>query len=375
MRDNVRQERFVQIGKFYPPEWGGIETFAKNLADGVAASGISSEITVFTRDETIVERVGEVIVDRSHAGRTVSSQPISFPWLWRTIRRARDADVVLVHYPNVLAIAAVPFLRTKRLVTYWHSDVVNKGVLGHTVGVAEKYLLRRSDLVLASTQAYADASPRLRTVRDKTKVLAIGIDDVKHLPQQTLPGTIADFVGETGRIVLAVGRLVKYKGFDVLIDAARHVPPDTRIVIVGAGPERDHLSGLIDRLGVADRVLLAGRQDDASLQALFQVAAVYAMSSVERSEAYAIVQLEAMAHAIPIVATDIAGSGVPEVSGHGKTGALVPVGDAVALGQALTMILDRKDDLLRQRARQRFEDRFTVGHMVKEAMRLLFDRR
>jgi len=373
MRDNARQQRFVQIGKFYPPEWGGIETFAKNLADGVAASGILSEITVFTRDETIVERVGDVIVDRSHAGRTISSQPISLPWLWRTIRRARDADVVLVHYPNVLAIAAVPFLRTKRLVTYWHSDVVNKGVLGRIVGVAERYLLRRSDLVLASTQSYADASPRLRAVRNKTKVLAIGIDDVNHLPQQTLPYTIANFVGETGRIVLAVGRLVKYKGFDVLIHAAGHVPPDTRIVIVGAGPERDYLLGLIDRLGVTDRVLLAGRQDDASLQALFQVAAVYAMSSVERSEAYAIVQLEAMAHAIPIVATDIAGSGVPEVSGHGETGALVPVGDAAALGQALTMILDCKDDLLRQRARQRFEARFTTEHMINDAMILLFD--
>lgn len=371
MTDLVPQ-RLVQIGKFYPPEWGGIETFAKNLADGIAARGIASEAVVFTRAATGVEHVGDVRIDRSHAGRTVSSQPISIPWLFRAIRRAQGADVVLIHYPNVLAIAAVPFLRSARIVTYWHSDVINKGMMGRIVGIAERYLLRQSDLVLASTRAYAEASPRLRAVAEKTQVLAIGIDDVTGLERQQLPAPIAGFVGDRGRLILAVGRLVRYKGFDVLVRAAATMPADTRIVIVGSGPERAALETMIDELGVRDRVLLAGRQDDASLQALFQAASVYAMSSVERSEAYAIVQVEAMAHGIPIVATDIPGSGVPEVSGHGETGALVAVGDAVALGRALIEVMDHPDDMLRKRARARFEARFTTARMVDDAVCMLF---
>lgn len=364
--------RLVQIGKFYPPEWGGIETFAKNLADGIATRGIASEAVVFTRAASGVEQVGDVRVDRSHAGRTISSQPISISWLFRAIRRARGADVVLIHYPNVLAIAAVPFLSSARIVTYWHSDVINKGVMGRIIGIAERYLLRRSDLVLASTSAYAKASPRLRAVAAKTQVLAIGIDDVTGRECQQLPASIAGFVGDHGRLILAVGRLVRYKGFDVLIRAAATMPADTRVVIVGSGPEHATLETMIDELGVRDRVLLAGRQDDTSLHALFQAASAYAMSSVERSEAYAIVQVEAMAHGIPIVATDIPGSGVPEVSGHGETGALVAVGDAVALGRALLAVMDRPDDMLRKRARARFEARFTTTRMVDDAVRMLF---
>lgn len=331
---------------------------------------------MFTRGGTRVDTVNEVRIDRSRVALTVSSQPVSLTWLWRAVRRARRGGVVLVHYPNVLAVLVLPFLRRgTRVVTYWHSDVINKGALGRLVGIAERYLLRRSDLVLASTRAYADASGRLHTVRDKVDVLPIGIEDVTReskVPPALLPSAIQSFIGSHGRVVLAVGRLVPYKGFDVLVQAAATMPADTRLVIVGEGPEAGALRLQIESLGVADRVLLVGRLDDLALRALFQVASVYAMSSVERSEAYAIVQVEAMAHGVPIVATDIPGSGVPDVSGYGDTGALVPVGDPQALSAALTAVMSTADAGLRQRVRARFERYFTLDHMVNDALRLLF---
>jgi glycosyltransferase involved in cell wall biosynthesis len=367
--------RLVQLGKFYPPEWGGIETFTKNLAEGLAAQGIGSEVVAFTNAAPGMEEVDGVVVDRSKITATISSQPLSIAWLVRAITRARRADAVLIHYPNVLAIAAVPFLRVPRIITYWHSDVVNKGLIGRIAGIAERYLLRRSHLVLASTHAYAEASPRLAMVRDRIAVLPIGIEDGAQARAEALPAPLRDFIGHDGRLILAVGRLVKYKGFDILVRAAALMPENARIVIVGSGPEEDALLRLIEKLGLHGRVMLAGHQPQTSLQALLQSASVYAMCSVERSEAYAIVQVEAMAHGIPIVATEIKGSGVPEVSDWGRTGALVPPGDAAALAEALSRVVAWPDNTLRQRARAHYEANFTLPRMIENAMQILFSSR
>ena len=154
-----------------------------------------------------------------------------------------------------------------------------------------------------------------------------------------------------------------YKGFDVLVAAARFLPAACRVVIVGGGERRAELEAQVRQHQVADRVVLAGRLGDDALRALFQSAAIFCLPSVSRAEAFGVVLLEAMAHGLPIVASDIAGSGVPWVSQHDVTGLNVPIGDAQALAAALSQLLadPARRDRMGRESRRRFEAEFTAA--------------
>lgn len=380
----ARPPKILHLGKYFFPDSGGIETVTKDIAQGTARAGCEVTVLCFGDTQRLRrERVGEVEVLRAPIWKRAASQPFGWQYFRAVLRHAREYDFVHVHLPNMLAALAVVLARIPgRVVIHWHADVINKGWLGRLLRPLEFLVLRRADAVIATSQAYAEASLPLRRVRDKVHVVPIGIEDTEGFdddePALIAPPTADDAdtcdpaAGEDGPIVLAVGRLVPYKGFEILIDAARDLPPGCRVVIVGGGELRDTLAERIAESSVGDRVRLAGRLDDDSLRALFQRASLYCLPSVSRAEAFGVVLLEAMAHGLPIVASDIAGSGVPWVNRHGETGLNVPVGDAQALAAAIGTLLGDAGTLARMSAasRQRFEAEFTSVVATRRALEL-----
>ncbi|MEY6432458.1 glycosyltransferase family 4 protein [Thioalkalicoccus limnaeus] len=152
----------------------------------------------------------------------------------------------------------------------------------------------------------------------------------------------------TGREILAVGRLVEKKGFDVLIDACgilrdRGIAFSCRIV--GEGVERATLSARIGQLNLGAKVRLVGPQPHAELIETFREAAVVAAPCVIGADGdrdgLPTVLLEAMALGIPCVATDV--TGIPELVRDGDTGLCVPQRDPRALADALERLLDDTD--------------------------------
>ncbi|AXE35836.1 glycosyltransferase [Chromobacterium phragmitis] len=376
--------KVLHLGKHYHPDQGGIETVTQNIAEGAARAGCDVAVLCFGDVERLSrERVGDVEVLRAPIWRKAASQPIGWQYFRAFLRCAREYDIVHAHAPNMLAALAVVLARVpSRLVVHWHSDVVNKGWLGRMMHPLEWLMLRRADAVIATSQAYADASPLLRRFRDKVRVVPIGIEDPKLVDNRSVSApALAQACGYAGqpaeeshddRIVLAIGRLVPYKGFEVLVEAARELPPGCRIVIVGGGEGRAELESRIARYGVGDKVQLAGRLDDGSLRSLFQRATLFCLPSVSRAEAFGVVLLEAMAHGLPIIASDITGSGVPWVNSHEETGLNVPVGDARALAAAITSLLAEPERLERMRAaaRRRFEAEFTAETATRRVLEL-----
>ena len=379
---NARPLKVLHLGKYYHPESGGIETVTKDLAQGAARAGCEVTVLCFGRvGRPVQERFDGVDVVRTPIWKLVSSQPFGWKYVREFLRRAGEFDIVHVHVPNMLAALMLLLARIPgKVVVHWHADVVDKGWIGTLMRPLEWTMLRRADALVATSQAYADASPQLRRFAGKVHIVPIGIvdsdifDDDDASDDTPAPDAGARATPAPGGVpvILAVGRLVPYKGFDVLIDAARFLPAACRVVIVGGGERRAELEAQVRQRQVADRVVLAGRLGDDALRALFQGAAIYCLPSVSRAEAFGVVLLEAMAHGLPVVASDIAGSGVPWVNQHDVTGLNVPIGDAQALAAALTQLL--ADPALRERmgreSRRRFEAEFTAARASRRMLDL-----
>lgn len=360
--------RIVHLGKYYSPDRGGIEEVTETLACGSVRAGHDVAVLCFTKDPRVSEALDGVHVERHLARSIPASQPLSWSYFQQARRIHDSADVIHIHAPNLLAALATALTPRRRaaVVVHWHSDIVSKGWLGRLVKPIEWLMLRRADAVIATSAAYMEGSAWLRRFRTKVSVIPLGIHDRFGTQSQAHARA-----GEV-RTILAVGRLVPYKGFEHLIDAAPFLPNGCKVVIAGDGPQRAELQARIDRLGVGDRVTLAGRVPHDELQVLYRDATLFCLPSVERSEAFGVVLLEALCAGLPVVACEIPGSGVPWVNQHGVTGFNVPVRDARALAAACSELLSDPELRLRQAeaARSRYEAVFTAGRTLDLTMGL-----
>lgn len=360
-----RRLRVLQVGKFYPPYKGGMESHLEWLCRGLLPQ---ADVQVVVASQT--RRGSREVLDRIPVRRLgtlarAASTSIT-PGLAREIRRA-EADVVHVHVPNPAAVLAVLRARPRgAVVTTYHSDIVRQRWLGRAFAPLQHLFLRRSAAIIATSPDYVASSPVLTRHRRRCRVIPHGIP---------LEG-FGDGDGEEAadlrrrygpRLVLAVGRLIYYKGFDVLIRAMGGV--EGRLVIVGTGPMREELAALIRTEGLEDRVVLAGEVPDVA--PYYRACDVFALPAIARSEAFGIVQLEAMACGKPVINTRL-DSGVPFVSRHQESGLTVAPGDAAELAGALNRLL--QDPALAaaygRAGRRRVEEEFSVEVMARRTLEL-----
>jgi glycosyltransferase involved in cell wall biosynthesis len=235
----------------------------------------------------------------------------------------------------------------------------------------QHWLLRRADAIVATSHPYAEASGPLAPWRRKVHVIPIGISDNRSTSCSLKAEALRQRYGRR-RIVFSLGRMTYYKGFDILIDAASALSEDCVVLIGGDGELLHEYRARVVERGLSDKVYLLGHVNDADLASHFEACDVFCMPSTVRAEAYGVAMLEAMLMGKPIVATDIAGSGVPWVNVHGQTGLNVPVRDTAALTAALHALL--ADDALREgfgaTARKRYEDEFRADLMVQRMLDL-----
>ena len=356
----MRRLKVLHVGKFYPPHPGGMESHVATLCRELSRRGLDVEVLVSNAEpRTAVDHDEGVRVTRIGSPLTLAAASVS-PGMARAIAAAR-ADVVHFHHPNPTAVLS--YLASGRrgaLVVTYHSDIVRQRVLGALFSPVLHRFLARADAVIASSPDYLESSPVLRRHRERVRVIPFGID-ARHFVAADERAVEAVRARYGERIVLGVGRLVYYKGFEYLVRAMARVR--AHLLIAGEGPLRSSLEQTAARAGVAERVSFAGSVPD--LRPFYHAASVFALPAVARSEAFGLVQLEAMACGVPVVNTAL-DSGVPFVSPHGVTGLTVPPADERALADALATLLD--DDALRARlgaaARLRAHGELSLDRMV-----------
>lgn len=360
-----RARSILHIGKYYPPQRGGIETVVHDLAVRQARANRVSVIVSNTSSRTEVNNADAVIITRVARFATIASMPVC-PGLLPAIRQS-PADIVHLHMPN--PGAALAFLvsgHPGQLIITHHADTLGRKTLRRLSDPFVARAMQRASRIIVTSRRYLDSSAELLPFRNKCHVIPIGID----VPCLT-PGDSAS-VSELrlrygNRIILSVGRLVAYKGLDVLLRAMKYI--DATLLLVGSGPLASALDSLANDMGITAKVVVL--KNVQNLGPLFAAASVFVLPSVTRAESFGVVQLEAMAAGLPVVNTSI-DSGVPEVSRHGHTGLTVPPGDEHALARAITLLLDREDLRLGfgAAARNRVLAEFTADRMAEHTMQL-----
>jgi rhamnosyl/mannosyltransferase len=340
--------RVLTFGRFADDNFGGLERYVFEL--GRALEGEVSFVNIVARRGAPPDtpRAGETVYAAPLAN--IGDTPVCPSMPLHALRRhwREPFNIVHLQFPaDPMAHLAYELLpRSVGRVIGWHSDIVRQQGLLRVYRPFLERLLRRADAIIAATPAHISSSEQLAVVRDtaRFRVVPYGFDLARFRERPALADEIRRRYA--GRFLLfALGRHVYYKGFEFLIRALARAPGAV-LALGGQGPLTGELRRVARDAGVADRVDFVGRIPDRELPAWYHACDVFCLPSVERAEAFGIVQVEAMACGRPVLCCRLE-NGVNWVNREGVTGLAVPPGDPVALGEALKRL--QSDPALRAR--------------------------
>ena len=340
-KQRISRLRVLHAYKVFPPDVvGGINEVIAYIAKGLAPQHASSLLVARSRGRGRRYSWDTIPVEALFSFGTLLSTPVapSFPFV--LARRSRRADLVALHHPfplNDIGVALGLPCRTA-LVVHWHSEILRALPLARLLAPLIRRTLARAQRIVVAHPALLSESPLLAPHAEKCAVVPHGID-VPYWAELDAAQRrrVEELRRRYPRLVMATGRLVPYKGFDVLIEALRQL--DATAIIVGEGPLRRNLLRMAQQAGAAERVILAGMLSRDELKVHLHAARLYAFPSVSAAEAFGIVQIEAMAAGLPIVNTNLP-TGVPHVARHGREALTVPPSDPAALAAVIAQLLD-----------------------------------
>ena len=291
---------------------------------------------------------------------TVMSTPLAPTYPLRLLQKARKADVVVHHAPFPLTDIGILLLpRSSPLVVHWHAEVVGRSWLMRILAPFIRHSLRRADRIVVSDPVITENSPFLKEFAGKCIAIPYGCDDSYW--GQLDPGdwqAVDRLTKQHPRLVVAVGRLVSYKGYEIFLRAMQSVDADA--VIIGEGQLQAELAELAKELGVSSRVRFLGVLEPHEVKQYIHAARLLAFPSVSEAEAFGLVQLEAMSAGKPVVNTALP-TAVPNIARDGREGLTVSPGDPAAFAGALNRLLDQPDFAARlgQAGRARVRSEFS----------------
>jgi rhamnosyl/mannosyltransferase len=287
-----------------------------------------------------------------------------FPWRLRTA--AKNADIIHHHLPNPLSTLSqlTAGSMDATVVATYHSDIVRQSTALMMYQPLLKRFLNSVDRILVTSDPLLNHSSILQPYQEKCDVvpLSVNLNAVDKEDPTPLDVEIAS------PVILFVGRLNYYKGVEYLVEAMEQT--EATLLIVGDGRRRSKLERQARKCSVDDRIKFLGYIPDKQLASAYQTADLFVLPSVESSEAFGIVQLEAMARGVPVINTSLP-TGVPWVSLDGKTGRTVQPRDSKALAEAISELLadnSRRRQYSKQ-ARKRVEKLFTKEKMLNNVER------
>lgn len=362
--------KVLQLGKFWPVK-GGVERVMIDLVEGISERGIDCDMLTVDVEKN---RCLEIVLNDHSRIVCVSSlftlcATMISPAMVRKLRQIQSRyDIIHIHHPDPMAAFALWLSGFKgKVVLHWHSDILKQKIALKFFLPLQNWLIKRSDLILATSPVYLKQSRYLQSSFADVAVLPIGIDVIS--PDSNGVELIRNqYRGKN--IIFSLGRLVGYKGFDYLIDAARYLPDDYVVLIGGAGVLQQNLQCQIQQQGLVGKVVLLGRIPKEDIANYYGACDVFVMSSIWKTEAFGVVLLEALSAGKPIVATKIKGSGVPWVNEDGVTGVNVEPENSQAIADAVRYVLSERSryETFSHNAKKRYADMFRKEMMIDKCL-------
>ena len=276
--------KILQISKFYWPVRGGIESAVFELTEGLNRSGLQTDVlcaNLRAVSETVRFEQGYQVTRAASWGK-LQSASMAPAMIAHLHRLAADHEILHLHMPDPMAALALWTVRPGgKVVVHWHSDVIRQRAALLLYGPLQRWLLQRADAIVATSQAYVDASEPLRPWRDKVQVIPIGISDL-HSGVNTAKAEAIRRRYRGRSIVFSLGRMTYYKGFDVLIEAAAALPDDVVVLIGGTGELLERFKSTVARQGLAGKVELLGEIAADDLASHFEACDVFCLPAARK---------------------------------------------------------------------------------------------
>lgn len=367
--------RILHLSKYYYPTEGGIETVCRDIIRVLKRQKTVSQCCFcFNAEKTSrAERVDGIPVVRAGCFCKLRSQAFSFSYyfLLRRLLKEFRPDVLHVHLPNPFAMLMLLLCPGKyQLILHWHSDIIEQKYLYRLIRGIEWLILKRADKILVTTRHYLEGSRPLSPWKQKCLVFPNTVDMDRYAKKAEDENEIASIRAAYGNrdIVFFIGRHVKYKGLEYLLNAERYVKSDCVFVIAGGGP----LTAELQHRFPQERIHFVGRLPDDKVRQYFYASRILAFPSITKNEAFGMVLAEALCCGLPAVTFTIPGSGVNEVSVHGVTGLEVPEIDEQKLAEAIDTLLRDKEmhSRFRKNAPEHIRQNFSkeiLEHLIRNA--------
>ncbi len=347
---------------------GGIERFIKDLVLFQADKNLKIKVLCFNNKNKI-EHFKNVEIFSVKIDFNVSYAPISIKYnkILNDILCEFNPDIIHIHMPNSMPLF-FNFKNIKsKIVLQWQSDVFftkNNYLLSFLYNfykIFENRLLKKADIIIASSEEYFSYSKPLKRFKDKVVVIPLGIKSYKK-----------NFDIEYGDFFLSIGRFTYYKGFKYLIDAMSYLDDKYKLIIAGDGEEFNNIKNYIKEKRVENRVKLTGRISEDYKTELLSKCRFFCLPSIERTEAFGISLLEAMQFKKPLITTKIPGSGVNFVNINNETGLTVPIKDSKSLANAIENLYNNLElcKKLGENAYIRFKNNFTIDKCGEKVINL-----
>lgn len=369
--------KILHIGKYYPPFHGGIENFMCSLMEQQKADGhiVSAVVHHHKKKKPFFEEnINGCTIYRIPLYGQFSYVPISpsFGFYLNNVFKKEKPDLIHIHTPNLSAFWCLlyPFIRKTPWVIQWQSDVVGEfpnikiKILYPFFRVFEKALLNKAKKIIVATPPYANTSKPLIKFVKKIAIVPLALSEIvlEEKPKLEVSPTIN---------LLMIGRLTYYKGHNIIIEALASLKAQQVnfcLSIVGDGELFSKLKQQIKNLHLDDNVKLLGKLSDEDLMSQLTQSDLLCLPSIERTEAFGVVLLEAMRASKPCLVTDVAGSGMSWIVQDGKTGFVVKSNDVINLVEKLKFIALNRELLLiyGKAGRKRFDEVFSIRMVSSE---------
>jgi glycosyltransferase involved in cell wall biosynthesis len=335
--------KILHAYKVFPPDLdGGIPSVIKTLCASKTLDFTNSILVARSRGLARTYESNSTPVEAVTSLGTVFSTPIAPTYPRVFLKRSNASDIAIHHAPFPLSDVIAPRIVSRvALIVYWHADITTYPLLKKLVAPSILKTLNRANRIIVSDASMIAASNLLISFKEKCSVVPYG-SDLNFWSQCTEreEASARQLRQRHPRLIVAIGRLVRYKGFDSLVRALANV--EGEVVIIGEGPLLHELKTLAQELGVSDRVFFEGRLEASEIKAYLYAARLLAFPSTTTAEAFGLVQLEAMAAGLPVVNTSLP-TAVPNIARHEREGLTVPPNEPSRLANALNSILNDSD--------------------------------